>query len=362
VLASDARPPGETSLRVPVTVAHVAPAHPVTLPGHVNALEETAVYARVSGYLRRWLVDLGDAVSEGQTLAEIETPELDQELAQAEAAVGQAEAQVQVAKAHRELARTTLARTAQLAPAGLVALQDFDDKKAGLEAEAANVIAAEAALRSARANVGRLAQTRSFARVRAPFAGTITARTTERGALVTVGNGAGQALFRIAATQVVRVFVDVPQSYATSIAPGQTATVTVREFPDQTFTGKVTRTARALDPAARTLRTEIQVANPTGALLPGMYAQARIAAPVGVPLLSVPSAAVLTDARGTRVAVVAEGHVHWRAVQVEEDLGREVTLSSGLHDGERIVSNPSEALRDGAVVEAVESHASPNGH
>jgi RND family efflux transporter MFP subunit len=354
--ASDGGPSaaaGSGPMRVLVAVARAAPEHPMTLPGRVEALEETAVYARVSGYLRRWMVDIGDAVAAGQPLAEIDTPEIDQEIAQAEAAVGQAEAQVQVARSKRELARVTLERVARLAPAGLVPAQDLDNQKAALEAETANVAAADAALRSARANLGRLEQTKRFARVTAPFAGTITARTAERGALVTVGNGANQSLFQIAATKTVRIFVDVPQSYAPSIQAGESAEVTVREYPRRVFAGKVTRTARALDPAARTLRTEIQVANESGALLPGMYAQASIAGARSIPLLAVPSTAVANDAHGTRVAVVDEGAVRWRSVQVEEDLGREVTVASGLREGERVVTNPSDALRDGTAVEVV---------
>ena len=323
----------------------------VVLPATVQPLQETTVYARTNGYVKRWLVDIGEAVTEDQLLAEIETPELDQELAQARAASASSEAVLLQTQTHLDLAKTNLARTQNLAASGLASQQELDQQTSNVRAEEANVKASQATAGASQANVRRLLELRKFAHVTAPFAGTVTSRTTEIGALVTSGNGAGQALFKIAATKIVRIFVNVPQLYASGIREGLVTAITTRELSDRTFTGKVTRTTKSLDPVAHTLRTEIQVPNDDGALLPGMYAQVKIATNLQVAPIVVPATALSFGPEGTRVAVLRDGVVHWQKVQVETDLGDKLSIAAGLDEGAVVVLTPSDRLSDGMHVD-----------
>jgi membrane fusion protein (multidrug efflux system) len=215
----------------------------IVLPGSVQPLEETTLYARASGFTRRWLVDIGDKVTDGQLLAEIETPELDQEQAQARAQLAQAEASVLQAKANRDFSRTNLARYVELTKEGLASQQDLDQKKAQAQVDEASVNVAAAAVSAQQANLQRLAQLKSFARVTAPFAGTVTARWIERGALVSPGNAT--PLFKIAALDPVRVFIQVPQDVAPSVRADVAAKVTIREYAGRAFDGRVVRDVRA---------------------------------------------------------------------------------------------------------------------
>ncbi len=342
--------------------AHVKVVHPVRggdgngvlLPGSIEPVQEATVYARTSGYVRSYKVDIGDTVKEGQLLAELDTPEVDQELRQTQASAGQARAVVQQAATQRELARTTVERYAALTPQGVTSKQDLDEKQATFAAQSANVNAAEASVKSADANVRRLGELKSFGRVVAPFDGVVTSRAVEMGQLVTAGSGAGQAMFKIAKLDVVRVYVNVPQLYAGSVKVGQETQVTVREVPGHPFKGTIARTARALDPATRTLLTEIRVPNADGSLLGGMYAQAKIDVKRADARLIVPATAVRVTGEGTRVAVVEGGVITWKVVTIEADLGDQMSISDGLRESDLVVTMPSEKLGEGLKVQTDE--------
>jgi membrane fusion protein (multidrug efflux system) len=337
-------------LRVEVVVPKAgASDRAIVLPGSVQPLEETTLYARASGFTRRWLVDIGDKVTEGQLLAEIETPELDQEQAQARAQLAQAAASVLQASANRDFSKTNLARYVGLTKEGLASQQDLDQKRAQAEVDEANVNVAAAAVSAQHANLQRLAQLKSFARVTAPFAGTVTARWIERGALVSPGTAT--PLFKIAALDPVRVFIQVPQDVAPSVRAEVPAKVTIREYAGRAFDGRVVRSAGALDAATRTMNTEVRVPNPRGELMAGMYAQVALTLPSSHRVFEVPVTALQSDARGTRVAVVdAAGKVKLVPVVVERDTGTAVEVSSGLDGTERVVKLASAELADGKAV------------
>jgi RND family efflux transporter MFP subunit len=310
----------------------------LVLPGSTQAIQETAIYARTNGYVRQWFVDIGAKVEAGQLLAEIETPEIDQELNQARAAAQQAAANL-------ELARATLKRWDYLLQRKVVSAQEFDEKKAGSDARQADVTAAQA-------NVKRLEETQGFQKIVAPFSGIVTARTIDNGMLVSAGSaGQSQPLFRVAQTDTLRIYVTVPQTYASSIKPNQTATVSFREISDKAFSAKVVRTAGALDPAARTLLTELQVANSDGKLLPGMYAEIKFAFPQDGRTLVVPGNAVMVQSDGPKVLTVdGKQTIRTRPVKLGRDLGDKVEILSGLDPAEPLVANPSDSLRDGVEV------------
>jgi RND family efflux transporter MFP subunit len=327
----------------------------VALPGSIQAREEAAIYARTSGYLRRRLVDIGDGVAPGELLAEIETPEVDQELAQATATVEQLRAKLAGAETSLDLAQSSFVRHKAVFDGGASTAQELAERQAALEAAHAAVAGAKADIVAGDANLGRLRQLKSFAQVVAPFGGTITERNIEIGDLVTAGTGSGRALFRVAYTDVVRLFVHVPQAFAPAVRTGTAAAVSVREFRTRDFPGRVVRTAGALDPASRTLLTEIHVANADHVLLPGMFARARIELAREAPPLLVPAGALLVTAEGTRVVLVdGGGRVRFRRVEVEDDYGSEIGIASGLAAEDRIVLGPSERLREGAAVEIVD--------
>ncbi len=321
----------------------------LSLPASVQPLQETLIYARASGYLRRWLVDIGDVVKEGQLLAEIDTPELDQQLDQGRAQLEQATAAVAQAKANRELSKTTYERYVPLTKQGLTAPQDLDQRKAQADIDEASVHVSEANVAVQEANMRRLAQLKAFARVTAPFAGRITTRSVEIGSLVAAGSGA--PLFKIAAVDPARVFVQVPQDVAPSVRADVPATVSVREYPGRVFAGTVTRAAGELDPATRTMNTEVRVPNGDGALIPGMYAQVSLTLPYPHRVFEIPATAMLNDAKGLRVAVVGPDDVlHMVPVVLERDTGSALEISSGLTGTERIVKLPTADLRDGVAV------------
>jgi RND family efflux transporter MFP subunit len=335
------------------------PTRSLSLPGTVQAWRETVLFARTSGYLRRWLVDIGDHVKEGQLMAEIDTPELDQELAQGRAAIAQQEATLAQTKANLALAAANLDRYQKLAPNGFASQQDVDERLAAKGVADANVQAARASVDAAKANVSRLLEVKGFARVVAPFSGVVTARSTEVGALVTAGTASGSALFKVSQVDPVRVFISVPQSFAPTLTWGAKVPVRVRELPQHAFEGIVVRTAGAMDEASRTLLTEVQVPNGDGALLAGTYAQVTLEAANERTPFKVPSGAVLVSAQGTRVAVVKDGVAHFVPVQVELDMGSEVLLSAGLSGDEAVVANPGERLVEGVTVTVAESKAGP---
>jgi RND family efflux transporter MFP subunit len=323
------------------------------LPGDVQALEETTVFPRISGYLKHWLVDIGDEVTDGQLLAEIDAPEVNQELRQARAALGQLRAKLLTAEANFQLAETTFRRYETLLSTKAISHQEYDERRATSVTAHSTVEAAKADVAAGEANVQRLVELQSFSNVFAPFAGTITARSVQLGHLVTSGNSTAQSLFRLAKTDPVRVFVNVPQMYAPGVKAGLTAELMVREMPSRKFIGRVTRTARAIDPTTRTLLTEIQVPNPDHALLTGSYVQVQMNVARENPPMLVPAGALVFNATGTSVAVLDEmRHIHFQPVEVEGDFGADIGVSGGLTAAALVVINPGERLTEGGAVEA----------
>ena len=337
----------------------------LVLPGNIQAITDAPIYARADGYVVKRYVDIGDRVAAGRVLAEIETPDLDQQvrqaranLLQARAALAQAEANLVQAKSTEHLAQLTVERWKVLVARGVLARQDGDQKEADYEvavasrkAQEANVSAAQSSVGAAEANLGRLLDLQGFEKITAPFAGLITARNFDVGALVAAGGVSGHELFHMAQIGVVRIFVDVPQSYAPFIRTGLAAVVMVQQLPNRSFAGKVARTSQSLDPNTRTLLTEVDVPNPASLLLPGMYARVSLRTVSAEPPLLVPGDALVTRANGTRVAVVSEdGSVHFQKVSVGRDYGTETEVLSGLEGGELVIINPTDDVREGARV------------
>jgi RND family efflux transporter MFP subunit len=344
--AADTRP-----VHVEVTKATVvAGDRTLTLPGTLRALEEAQIRPRVSGYVRRWLVDLGDHVTAGQLLAEIDTPEVDAQLGQARAQLAQARAAVKQVTAQRDYSRSNTTRFATLSDQQLVSKGQLEQTQAQAATDEASVAAAQANVAAAEANVHRLSDLAGFARVVAPFAGTVTTRAIERGALVS--EAATTPLFTIVAIDPIRVFVDVPQSAAAAIQRDLAATITVRELPGRPFKGTLTRAAGALDPELHTMIAELQIPNPDGALLPGMYVQAQLELPVARKVFEIPSTALYSDAQGVRVAIVDAAHkIHFVTVAIERDTGATLQLATGLTGDERLVKVAVPSLVEGQVVD-----------
>ena len=327
------------------TVSVVAPAAGknavgLTLPAEAKALVEAPIYARTSGYLKRYLVDIGSKVKAGDLLAEIDTPELNQELAQSRAQLAQAEAAL-------ALALTTDARWAELAKTSSVSEQEAAEKKADLELKSATVEAA-------RANVRRLEDLQSFERVTAPFAGTITARGTDVGQLVAASSG--NELFRLAQTGTLRVFVRVPQSVAHGMAPGQMAELTIPEMPGRVFPAKVVRTSGAMSADSRTLLTELQVDNSRGEILAGTYVQVRLTEAKLDPTLTLPANTLLFRSEGPQLGVVgADGKVELRGVTLGRDFGPTIEILGGIGPTDRVILNPADSLVGGTTVRVAEA-------
>ena len=329
-----------------LAVLNVAVIHPkveppqqeLVLPSTLQAYIESPIYARTNGYLKKWYKDIGSRVREGELLADIETPEIDQELMQAKAARDQATAQLEIAK-------TSAKRWENLQKMDAVAQQETDERNSSYAQAQANLAAADANLR-------RLQQLESFKHVYAPFSGVITRRNVDIGALINAGNtGPNQQLFNIARTNPIRVYVNVPEVYAGSVRPGVRAKIDLASIPGRTFSGSVVRNADAIDPGTRTLLTEIDVPNPKGQLLPGAYAQVQFALTVQLPTLTIPVNAVLFRAEGASAAVVdASGKVHLQRIQFGRDYGRELEVLSGIQSSDSIVLNPSDSLEDGQQV------------
>ena len=325
-------------------VAVVAPAPakagaPLVLSGELKPVTEASINARVNGYVRRWLVELGAQVTAGQLLAELDTPDTDRELSQARAQLRQAEAA-------RDLATTTAKRWKEMLVAKTVSAQETDEKAGDLSLKNATVEAA-------RANVQRLEQVAGFAKITAPFAGTITARSLDVGQLINPADN--RELFHLAQSDKLRVFVRVPQNYARHTAAGQTAELTLPELPGKKFEAQVVRTAGALDAATRTLLTELEVDNSKGEILAGSYAQVRLAEATTEPVLTLPANAILFRAEGPQVAVVTGDRIALRTVTLGRDFGSAVEVRDGVGASDRIVVNPSDALTEGTPVRVVES-------
>ncbi len=360
-----------------------------TLPGTIQAIQETAIYARADGYLRRRLVDIGDRVTTGQVLAEIDTPELDQQLYQAKATLAQAQAARAQALASLEQARsalvhtqaqleynhTNLGRWRTLKERELVAQQDVDDRQvlvttaqADVKAAQANIVALEASVAAAdanvvsnQANVQRLLEMQSFQKIRAPFAGIITVRNVDNGALISSGSATSNTpLFRMAQIDSLRIYVSVPQTFVTDVKPGLTAELVVREFPQRVFPGRVVSTAGALDPASRTLLTEVRIQNEGELLRPGMYTDVRFHLVRADPPLVIPSSALIIRSGPPRVAVVGlDDRVRFPVVQLGRDFGTTVEVLGGLNERDRLLVTPPDTLQEGAAVRVAESSEGP---
>jgi RND family efflux transporter MFP subunit len=330
-------------------------ARTLTLPGTLVAYEQALVNARATGYVRRWRVDIGDRVHSGEVLAELDTPDLDQQLAQARATLVLKKAAVEQAVANLDYAQTTAARTHALFGEGLVSKQTTDQADAQEKVGVANLHAAYADEAAAGAAVNQLVQLVAFGNVTAPFDGRITQRNIDVGSLVIAGSAVGAApLFRIEATDPMRVFVQVPQPFATSIKDDEPSTVSVRQLPNRTFQGHVTRTSGTFDPTSRTLTVEVDVPNARGELLGGMFAQVTVAAAVAHRVVPVPAGAVISDARGDHVATVdGAGRVRLAAVTRGLDHGGDVDIVDGLVGGERFIVNPGGDVTDGMQVQPV---------
>lgn len=334
--------------------------HALALPGTVRALEQTKIFPRVTGYVRRWLVDIGDKVTAGQLLAEIDTPDLDAQIAQARAQLGQAQAAVKQVTAQRDFSRSNSQRFESLADQKLVSRSQVEQTQAQASTDEANLAAANSNVAAQQANVRRLVETQAFARLVAPFAGTITTRTVERGDLVT--EGTSTALYTLVATDPVRVFIEVPQTVAPSVRTGVEAVIAVREFPGRKFPGKVTRAAGALDPDLHTMATEIQVPNPEGTLLPGMYVQAELTLPVPHRVVEIPATALYSDAQGLRVAVVdGQQKAHFAPITIERDTGATLQVATGLGGDERVVKIAVPGLAEGDALEIGEAGSAASG-
>lgn len=310
----------------------------LVLPSSVEASQETPLYPRVNGYVKRIVTDIGATVKAGDVLAEIETPELDQQVSQARAALDQA-------KANLTLAGISLERWQTLQKSRVVAPQEVDERTGAHDARKADLAAASA-------NLQRLEKTQSYQKITAPFAGTVTKRFVEVGQLVTGDlNDSTRVLFQLQHTAALRAFVNVPQSAFRSVAVGQTVALSFREIPGRTFPGTVVRTAGALDGATRTLRTEIQVPNEAGELLPGLYTEVTFALQRPQPPVTVPARALITQTAGPQIAVVdAQNRVTLNTVTVARDLGKTIELGTGLAPGARYIINPTDTLRDGLVI------------
>jgi RND family efflux transporter MFP subunit len=348
-----------------VTVGRSSRDSGLQLPGNIQAVTEAPILARADGYIKRRLVDIGDAVHAGQTLAEIEAPELDEQVHQAEAVLRQARAGVDQAKANLqqgqsdlELARVTAKRWANLVSDGSVSVQENDQYQAQYQSKIAAVHALEQALSgqlhgvdAAEANLGRVQQMTDYRTVSAPFDGVITLRNVDSGALVSNGS---TLLFRIAQTGTLRIYLNVPQTYAGAVHQGDAASVTVSNLPGSNFSGEVARTADSLDPASRTLLVEVHVPNPNRILLPGMYAQVNLSSSRARPPLLIPSSALIVSSEGTQVALVRPDHrLHLQRIAVGRDYGDRMEVANGLQDGDAIVASPSDVLKEGTEVEPV---------
>ena len=334
----------ETRERAVTAVAVVAPERGVpqeeiTLPGTMQAYVDAPIYARTNGYLTRWYADIGTHVRAGQLLAEIDTPEIDQQLQQARADQATAEA-------NARLALTTAERYRDLIKTESVARQDLDNANGNLEAR-------QTAVESAHANVMRLEQLHAFTRIEAPFAGVITARNTDVGALIDSGSNARE-LFHVADTRRLRVFVNVPEVYSRAARTGLRAELTLKEFPGRRFTGTLARTASAIDVASRTLLTEIDVDNAKGELLPGSYCEVHLKLPGAASTLKLPVNAIIFKTDGLQVATVEHGdRIALKTVALGRDFGSTIEVVSGLDPRDAVVINPPDSIAEGQTVRVV---------
>jgi len=337
-------------------IATVAVVHPVAekpdeeliLPGTLQAYEESPIYARTNGYLLRWYKDIGSHVSKGDLLADIDTPEVDQELMQARATRQQILAQLDLAKINAD-------RYTALRKTDSVSQEEADQQASGYQQAQANLAAADA-------NVRRLEELESFKHVYAPFSGVLTKRTIDPGALINAGvNGAaGKQLFDIARVDPLRVYISVPQNYSPSIKNGMESVVTLQEYPGQKFKGTVARTAEAIDPATRTLLTEVDVPNKDGRLLPGSFGEVHFRVGMNAQKVTIPVNTMLFRQEGAQVAVVAsDGKVQLRPITIGRDYGTTLEILGGVTVEDRVVINPADSLQEGQPVNVAPEKAPP---
>jgi RND family efflux transporter MFP subunit len=314
------------------------------LPGRLEAFIRAPIYARVPGYLKSWKYDIGGKVRAGEVLAEIDTPDLDQQLMQARA-------DLNVAEANAKLAEITAKRWQSLSGTDAVAKQDVDQRTFTYDANLAQVKAAQA-------NVERLVAEENFKRLVAPFDGIVTARETDIGALINVGASGGAELFVVSETGRLRVYVNVPQNFVPSVPPGTKASLRVPEHPGKTYGGVVEASAQAVNPSSGTTLMQIIVDNGAGELMPGDYASIRLQATAPTNLLSVPGSAIIFDAKGLSVATVTDdNHVILKSVSIERDLGTVVELASGLAANDRVIQNPPDGIANGDLVRVISKGA-----
>jgi len=322
------------AVAVPTTNAD---ANELKLPGRLEAYSRAPIYARTSGYLKRWNVDIGAPVKAGQLLAELETPDLDQQLQQARADLA-------TAQANEKLAAITAQRWQKILASNAVSKQDVDEKLGDLDAKRALVA-------SATANVDRYAATKGFARIVAPFDGVVTARNTDVGALVNVGSAAGQELFVVSDTHKLRVYVNVPQNSVPDVPAGTKAVLTVPEHPEKQYAATVESSAQAVNAQSGTTLMQLAVDNADGELLPGGYANVSLHLPQDATALSIPASALIFDARGLRVATVGtDNRVVMKTVTIARDSGNTIQLGSGVAAGDQVIQNPPDGIADGVEV------------
>jgi RND family efflux transporter MFP subunit len=341
----------------------------LTLAATTQAIQDSIIYARTSGYLKKRLVDMGDRVKAGQLLAEIESPEVEQQLLQAQANLLQAQKTLDLQVATRDLAKVTMDRYQAADSEKAVAIEAVDQSVATYRTAQASVAAAEATIESNRANVRYFMELTSFQRVLAPFNGTIIQRNVDTGALITAGSptdntavaptnltGTANGLFEVAQIETLRVFVNVPQAFAPSVRRGMPVKVRVRGHLDTPVTASVTRTSGSFDPGTRTLLTQVDIPNPSGQLLPGMFVYVDFQiAPSGT-RWRVPATAVIFDAQGSRVATVAHGNtIRFQQVELGRDFGDSMDIQAGLNGNETIVAQPTVLLKEGQVVKPLAS-------
>lgn len=371
------------------------------LPATTQAIQETIVSARTSGYVRRWLIGIGQPVKAGQLMAEIDVPETNlllsqaqqefaesnqavaqgkAELAQAEAGLQQSEAQLKQARTNLELARVNLQRSKTLAMQGVVSQQDTDDKQAIFDTRLADIEVAQAAVRShqssvkaqqatinaristsgaRQANAQRFAEIQSHQKVVAPFDGIVTARYIEVGTLITPSGGTAAApgLYRVSRLDTIRIFVNVPQAFAPAVNAGLETEIIVKELSPRKYTGKVLGTTHSIDTASRTMMAEIRVPNADHQFLPGMYAQVKFTLPTTKRSVTIPAGAMVVNAAGTQVVVVrADQTIHFQPVEIGRDFGKEIEIVAGLGGGEAIIATPSDALHEGMRVQVSRPH------
>jgi RND family efflux transporter MFP subunit len=370
---------------------------PLTYPGNIGAMQYATIFARVDGYLKNRMVDIGDQVKEGQVLAEIDTPTIDEELAQAKADAAEARAQLVSAKANlkeakakdqsveadvkrvkadQELAAVTAGRWVNMASRGAVSFQSRDEKSTALSAQNATLEAARAQKRASEqsvlaaesqvavasagvtaklAAVARYQAEQAFKFVRAPFDGVITFRKVDPGALITAGSQTQNIeLFQMAKLDIMRIYVHIPQAVSRYLATGQPAELYISGYPDRVFTGTVTNVAGALDPQTRTRQTEVKIANPDHALLPGMYAQVKVTVSRPERWIRVPSNAVIPRGNDLEVVMVKQGRAHYQKVSLGRDFGDEMEIKSGLQGNETLIISPEDDLREGDQVKSVD--------